>query len=431
MRAAVCLVLLTIVCAKGGAATIDNVDRLVLDLSRAKIGQVLEFDGALLGGAVSGPVTLERVRLRAPGAGVYVLRGSGPEPLDYPRRHVFMGRSLDNPRVRIGVLFDPIGMRLSGNVASPEGLKALNLVTDAGWRITARTPRSLLPDGLELTQTCGNVDFDQSDRHPSFESDALDGVFPASSRGSLRYGVLALDTDTQWLDRRFNDNTTEAAEWFEDLLVATNTLFESQLDLRMLQGDTFLRTDSDPYTVESSGASGSHLSEFGSYWQNNFSGIARTHAALVSGNASSGTSASGIAWIDSYCRYQSSGGSYSVNQLFWSGSVPVVASARLFAHELGHDLGSVHTHCYDPPIDQCYASEPGCYSGTTSCPAEGSGTLMSYCNLSTGCGPSNPNRLELAPAVEAVMNDRVQANTPSCLSTDAGETAIFEDRFES
>jgi hypothetical protein len=429
MRAAVCLVLLTVVCAKGGAATIDSVDRLVLDLARTEIGHVIELDGALLDGAVSGPVTLERVRLRAPGAGVYVLRGNGPELLDYPRRHVFMGRSLDNPRVRIGVLFDPVGMRLSGNVASPDGLKALDLVTDEGWRITARTARSLLPDGLELTQTCGNLDFDQSDRHPTRQSHVLDGVFPASPRGSLRYGVLALDTDTQWLDRRFNDNTTQAAEWFEDLLVATNTLFESQLDLRMLQGDTFLRTDSDPYTVESAGASGSHLNEFGGYWQSNFPGVNRTHAALVSGNSSSGNSASGIAWINSFCEYQSGGGSYSVNQLFWSGGVPVLESARLFAHELGHNFGSVHTHCYDPPVDECYASESGCYSGGTSCPAEGSGTLMSYCNFGSGCGV--PNRMELAPAVEAVMSDRVDANTPSCLSSDVGEVAIFEDRFES
>lgn len=424
MRLAV-LILMAAVCAKGGAATIDHIDRLILDLGRAEIGDVIRLDGALLGGAAAGPVELERVALRAPGADVYVVDRDGPRALDYSRRHAFMGHALDDPDVRIGLLFDPIGMRLSGAVARPAGLMALSLASDAGWRINAATARSLLPEGVELEQRCGNVDVDQSARAPQFEADPLAGVL-SGSRGSLRYGTLALDTDTQWLDRRFSDNTTQAAEWFEDLLVTTNTLFESQLNLRMLQGDTFLRTLSDPYTVESSGASGSHLNEFGTYWANNNSGIDRTHAALVSGVSSSGNSASGIAWVDSYCRYQSGGGSYSVNQLFWNSAISVTSSARLFAHELGHNLGSVHTHCYSPPVDECYAQESGCFSGSTSCPSEGSGTLMSYCNFGSGCGTAN--RLELAPEVASVINQAIANNTPSCLSGDV--PVIYADRFE-
>lgn len=427
MRAAACLVFLMIVCANGGAATIDNVDRLMLDLGRAEIGETVSFEGELLGGAVPGLVKLERIKLRAPGAEVLAVRERGPESLDYPRRHVFMGHSAEDPDVRIGLLFDPIGMRLSGSVASAEGLLSLALESEAGWRISAAEPASLLPRGVELEQSCGNVDWDQSHRAPVVEPRALDDVLPSAQRGSLRYGVLALDTDVEWLDRRFGDNTTAAAEWFEDLLVATNTVFESQLNLRMLQGQTFLRTLDDPYTVVSSPVEQAHLNEFGSHWENNFGGIQRTHAALVSGSSNSGNSASGIAWVNSYCENQSGGGSYSVNQLFWNSGVPVGASARLFAHELGHNLGSVHTHCYDPPVDQCYAVEPGCYSGPTSCPVEGSGTLMSYCNFGSGCG--TPVRLELAPQVESLLNQAVNANTPSCLSTTA-ESLIYRDRFE-
>lgn len=431
MRIAACLLFLAVLCAKGHAATIDSTHQLIMELGRAEIGETIRLDGSLLGGAVSGEVALERIRLRAPGAQVLVLAGNGPQPLDYPRRFAFMGYPLSDRSTRVGLLFDPVGIRLSGAVASADRLDALQLVTDAGWRITSSTSRSLLPEGVELMQTCGNVGLDQSHRAPRLDPEPLRGVFPSASRGSLRYGLLALDTDVEWMDKRFGDNTTQAAEWLEDLLLVTNTIFEAQLDLRMLQGDTFLRTDTDPYDEESSGATQAHLTEFGAYWENNLGGIQRTHAALISGNSSSGNSASGIAWVNSYCESQSVGGSYSVNQLFWNSGIPVQSSARLFAHEIGHNLGSVHTHCYDPPIDQCYSGETvngeACYEGPTSCPTEGSGTLMSYCNFSSGCGTAN--RLELAPEVEFVLDQAVNGNTPSCLSETA-ETVIFRDRFE-
>jgi len=433
MRVLAGLMFLTLVCVHARAATIDTVDRLVLELNQAQIGEVLTVDTVVFGSVVSGALDLERIELRAPGAKVYVEGEGGLVELDYPRRKVFMGRAVEDPRIRIGLLFDPIGLRIDGAMVSDKGLHSLELSSERGWRINARSEPTTLPDGIELIQTCGNINIDQSHRAPRFSPSALDGMLSLVERGSLRYGVLALDTDTQWLDQRFGDDTTAAAEWMEDLLVATNTIFEAQLNLRMLQGETILRTESDPYIEESSGASGSHLNEFGSHWENNQAGVDRTHAALVSGNSDSGYSASGIAWVNSYCKEQSSGGSYSVNQLFWASDVLVSSSARLFAHELGHNLGSVHTHCYDPPVDECWSGEtpaPPCFDGTPSCPQVGGvdapGTLMSYCNRN-GCGS---NKMEFAPEVESLLNQVVDDNTPSCLSTSIDDFVIFEDRFE-
>lgn len=408
-----------------------SVEALLSALGEADVGESLTVDGRLLGGMIEGPVRLERVDLRVPGARVHVIRDGRATTLSYPQRHLFAGGGVEHGGVRVGLLFDPRDSRLQGAVAGPQGLRRLSLSEDAR-QLNAVDSRANLPEGVELDISCGNVSMDQSERAPSLAHDPLAGVFDSGARGQLRYGVLAIDTDQEWLDRRFGNDKTAAAEWLEDLLMFTNTVFEAQLDLRMLQGETFLRVGSDPYDETGSPASPAQLQEFGSYWSANFDDVARTHAALVSGLSATSTSASGIAWVNSYCEYQSTGGSYSVNQLFYSSSVPVDVSARLFAHELGHNLGSVHTHCYDPPIDQCYAQENGCYSGPTSCPGGGdnAGTLMSYCNIQ-GCGSNNQNLLQLAPRVETLLDQVVTDNTPSCLATDVGTTLIFRDRFES
>jgi len=151
--------------------------------------------------------------------------------------------------------------------------------------------------------------------------------------------------------------------------------------------------------------------------------VDREFAAMFSGRIDNSYSFSGIAWIDQYCDYGHGGsrtaGSYSYNAI---GSSRTPGNTAIYiGHELGHNMGSVHTHCYSPPVDQCYNAENGCYSGSPQCPVSGKGTIMSYCHVNNengaGCG-SNPE-----------FHGRVQDLLESRLSTElaAGCIAPFEE----
>jgi hypothetical protein len=109
----------------------------------------------------------------------------------------------------------------------------------------------------------------------------------------------------------------------------------------------------------------------------------------------------------------------------YSGST---ASSDLFvvAHEVGHNFGSKHTHCYlsPTPIDTCYSGESGCYSGATSCPAPQTingvsnvrGTLMSYCHLLGGCSSSSV----FHPRTVALLDPIVASKVGVCVFPVAG-----------
>jgi hypothetical protein len=388
-------------------------------------GEAIELESMPIGAERLASVRFERIELYAPQAGVRVLSERGSETLDRSNRIFLLGRAPAQPEVRVA-LAGTRGQADSwrGGVYSPSGFEELRVYRfGEDWRFRAYSVETLMPEGVEVQSSCGN------DAHDAFSVAGVQAMPSSMNFGprgaNLRLGRLAIDTDKEWLSLRHSDNTTEAAAFIEELVLIVNGLFEAELNLRMQLGDVILRVGSDPYPLADSGAGGAELNEFGSYWEATYPNIDRTHAAMISGRSSSGNSASGIAWVNSYCRYQNSGGSYSYNQLFRNPGSGPGTSAGLFAHELGHNLGSPHTHCYSPPIDQCFNTESGCYSGPTSCPAVGFGTLMSYCHFSSACG--GPIRLEFAPAVMAQIDSRINANFPNCITTDGG---LFADRFE-
>ncbi|MBK9929116.1 MAG: fibronectin type III domain-containing protein [Saprospiraceae bacterium] len=143
--------------------------------------------------------------------------------------------------------------------------------------------------------------------------------------------------------------------------------------------EIFVWTNAEPYNASASTA----LTDFGRAKQLNFNG---NIAQLV--RLKSAGSLSGIAWLSTLCSpYIASvaAGPYSYAEVLPSYSnLPAYSwTSEVITHEIGHNLGSPHTHsCNWPggPIDNCHAPEGTCSAGPT--PING-GTIMSYCHLTS------------------------------------------------
>ncbi|HET7452626.1 MAG TPA: M12 family metallo-peptidase, partial [Thermoanaerobaculia bacterium] len=216
---------------------------------------------------------------------------------------------------------------------------------------------------------------------------ALAGAAIADT-GQAYAATVAVDTDYE-LFKRF-PNAAAERNYVSNELAAVSAIYWRDLKTRLTVG--FLRvwtSSADPW----SGTDPlSALFQVGDYWHAHGSGTARAGVAFLSGKNLGG----GVSWVGTL------GGSdfWDSADGHWAGAYAVVGNIEgsltnfrapaagsdvwdieAIAHELGHTFGSVHTHCYVPPIDECYGGEPGCYSGPNVDPGPGVGTIMSYCHL--------------------------------------------------
>jgi hypothetical protein len=210
---------------------------------------------------------------------------------------------------------------------------------------------------------------------------------------------LAIETDYE-LRQQFTSTDAEV-RYLGDLTAAASAIYWRDVKTAFQIGTVHLwTTSSDPWNAtDIEGA----LDELGDYWHANYSGVARTTVHLVSGKNLGG----GIAWLGVLCRADFQfqvcdangqncvthwGGAYGLsgNHI---GQFSTTAPAYYwdifsYTHEIGHNFNSPHTHCYPTPIDHCYNSESGCYSGPLCQNGTGDpcniGTIMSYCHLRSG-----------------------------------------------
>jgi hypothetical protein len=208
------------------------------------------------------------------------------------------------------------------------------------------------------------------------------------------------------------------------LLAQVTRLVEEEVGLRLQISRLSIWTVPDPYLPGTD------------YWQTWLAEHPvrtdpRTVVVLVTGTPGGGS------YIGTAC---SAYGAPST-RVFPDGRDYVVASADPFtiAHELGHALGSDHTHCYGfvsgvdfsggrgtpesrgpdglPPVDQCYNGDPTCYRDGPAINQRGS--LMSYCSprpMSYGEPGLYGDHSERVVTVLREALERRHARYPGCLS---------------
>jgi len=223
----------------------------------------------------------------------------------------------------------------------------------------------------------------------------------AYTSSGLVQADAAIETDHELWAKFGSDAQT--LDYLASLAAASSAIDERDVSVRL--SFSYVRlwpTASDPWSAT---ALDQQLAEVRNYWTNpanDMDAIAGPHALVhfISGKSVQG----GIAYIGSVCdpRY-----SFGVSQVFghFDLSDPTqIWDVLVVTHEIGHNLGTPHTHCYSPPVDECYDQEANCYAGPVVCSR---GTIMSYCHLS--CGG--------LPDIDLVFGDVVSAQIRSTVAT--------------
>ena len=352
-----------------------------------------------LGDGSSATLALRRFSPFPAGARVEVMTPDGPRPMALPDAAYFTGTADGDPESRVLVVAG--AGQAHGFVARGGDVHLFGPADGLRHRVYAL--RNVDPATYPRP-----TDFCVNDLRP----DAVPAVprpapLPAvAAIGAARIAEIAIDTDNE-LRAKFASDQDEL-DWLGTLLAAATAIYERDVNVQLQF--TYVRIwapgVTDPWTATDTASA---LNEVQAHWDtpsNAVYSIARDVVHFISGKPVQG----GIAYLDVLCNWY---WAYGVSQVYGSfdlASPTDIWDVEVFTHELGHNFGSQHTHCYNPPLDMCYGSESGCYSG----PAISSqGTIMSYCHLHPG-GLANIT-LVFGPTVSARIGQSVAA--ASCLAT--------------
>ncbi|MDF1799126.1 MAG: M12 family metallo-peptidase [Planctomycetota bacterium] len=197
----------------------------------------------------------------------------------------------------------------------------------------------------------------------------------------MRELTVAVETDYQFFSLFGNLGAAEA--YAVSLMGAVSARYREQFDTVLtLPYLSIYTTPTDPWISQDLGLSSVDLLyEFQSAWYAGMP-VDASLGHFLSGAGLGG----GVAWLDTLCvpeyRFGVSG-NLGANLPLPVTQGPLNWDFVVVAHEIGHNLSTLHTHDYCPPIDEC---APSGYFGAcqTKEVCITNGTVMSYCHLCSG-----------------------------------------------
>jgi cysteine-rich repeat protein len=354
-------------------------------------------------------LTIERFDPFTDGARAVVVESGGPRELALPDQRYFRGRVDGDPAstvVLIAAADTARGFVATGGTIyrfgrDRRGVHRSWALADADPSVHP-APGKLCDNDTERALVTGHAG------RTGTSGDASALTPPVAAFSPTLLAQVAIDTDQEFL--ALFANATDALTYLADLMAESSAIYDADTDVRIKF--TFIRLWSVPDPWSALATSGM-LDEVRTYWQANEAGTPRDVTHFLSGKSGS---KGGLAYLDVLC-HPTHG--YGVSKVFGSFDVMnpnATWDLIVLTHELGHNFGSEHTHCYTPPLDDCHNEEPGCYAGPESLPP-GGGTIMSYCHQLPG-GLSNVN-LTFGATVSGVL--RTGAESGICIGPPCGD----------
>lgn len=361
---------------RGKVARVGDVALDQAALARLRLQQRATVAAFPLGASKSATLELERFEPFVAGTTATLVGDEGEAALALPARTYFRGRIAGDPDSRVLVVAGADFVR--GFVAS--GASVHRFGPDSSGRHVSWSLDDADRDALPQTPLCGNDENSALVRSGIRPQRRAAQPAPQGPYSPTLLVEVFVETDQELLE--LFTTPDEALAYLAELAAAVSAIYDNDTDVRVVFRGIRLWQAEDPWRRRSTAGM---LDEVRAWWTENETGTPRDLVHFVSGKGVTG----GIAYLDVLCDEQYG---YGVSTVFGAFDVLDPASTwdlTVVAHELGHNFGSEHTHCYDPPVDTCYAGESGCYAGPTSLPP-GGGTIMSYCHLLPG-GDANIN----------------------------------------
>lgn len=364
----------------------------------------------------NGTVDLELIpsNIFAPGFKVTTATHDSTATVDINKTHYYHGILKDNPNsvVSLAISEDDI----TAMIFDSTGNRVLAHKRD---KAAPPTEYALYDEKAVMTETkafgCGVVDGGASNSIAVNELITKDANVKSSCP---RFVGIYIETD-YGLYQYHSNNLTALRNYIGILFNQVAAIYRNEsIEIRLTQIGSW--TSVDPYTESSVFG---RLAQFERYWQSRNNGFSGQLAHLINGGSPDYT-AGGVA--SSFNGLFDKSTAYSFTDLNSSKTVntyPAYSrSVVVVAHELGHNIGSPHTHSCSwlgGPIDNCAPQEGTCSPGLR--PATGGGTIMSYCDQdNTSPGISLQNGFGTQPG-NLIRNSVAQAYLPTNGSVQSGD----------